>query len=78
MITAEKIIRCAYLSSTQIEKLLRKSYPTDTVLTSKFVGITNGGDFCYTIQYPDPMVKSGLNLSKVFVNLDNEELTADY
>lgn len=80
MITAEKITRCSNLNSTQLEKLLRKNYPGDMVLTSKFTGITNAGEFCYTIQYKDEDSKTGLGLGKVFVNLDStgDELVADY
>lgn len=80
MITAEKITRCANLNSTQLEGLLRKNYPRDMVLSSKFTGITNAGDFCYTIQYKDEGSKTGLGIGKVFVNLDStgDSLVADY
>jgi hypothetical protein len=80
MITAEKIIKCANLNSMQLETLLRKNYPEDMVLASKFVGITNSGEFCYTIQIKDDHSKTGLGLSKIFVNMNDtsDELIADY
>lgn len=79
MITAEKIFRCAYLSSAQLEELLRVDYPQDIVLTSKFLGITNGEEFCYFITFPDDGSKSGIGNSKIFVKTDsNNNLICDY
>lgn len=75
MIPAEYIQRCAYLSNTDLELLLQKSYPEDRVLHSNFVGITNGRQFCYSIQYPG---EDGLEQGKVFVWLENNDLRADY
>ena len=79
MITAETLRHCAYLHSLTLEGLLRKSYPKDSVLRSEFLGITNGGQFCYKIVYPDQDGKYGMATTKVFVWQDeNGELVADY
>ncbi len=79
MIPAEYIQRCAYLSNTDLELLLQKSYPEDRVLVSNFVGITNGRQFCYNIGYQDPDLNGqGLTYCKVFVWLENNTLQADY
>ena len=77
MITAETLRKCSFLDSITIEKALRKSYPKDKVLRSEFVGITNGGQFCYSIVYPGD---DGIAMtSKVFVWQDsNDQLVADY
>jgi len=79
MITCDTITKCAYLSTTRLEEILRKNYPKDKVLQSYFIGITNGGQFCYDISYPDDNSKTGLSRGKVFVSLDiTGNLTAEY
>ena len=78
MITADTLRQCAYLSTTTLEALIRKGYPKDRVVTSEFVGITNGGQFCYKIQYPSEHEKDKLALGKIFVWLENNTLRAEY
>jgi hypothetical protein len=59
--------------------LIRKNYPEDHVLTSEFIGITNGGQFCYKIGYQDLDVDQGLTYCKVFVRIsDTGEVVAEY
>jgi hypothetical protein len=78
MITDYKIKKCMYLSTSQLEKALNFMYPEDRVLQSKFLGITNGKQFCYEIGYNDEEL-GGLAFTKVFVDLDcNEEVYAEY
>jgi hypothetical protein len=78
MITDYKIKKCMYLSTAQLEKALNFMYPEDQVLQSKFLGITNGKQFCYEIGYNDEEL-GGLAFTKVFVDLDcNEEVYAEY
>lgn len=78
MITADKIRKLAYLDTVKLEAALQKNYPKDRVLTSKFLGITNGGEFCYQIQYFDQYSESNV-LGKVFVDLDvSDEPVAQY
>ena len=67
-----------YLDTPALEKVLRLSYPKDEVKGSKFLGITNGGQFCYEILYYEPTVE-GDAYTKVFVDLDcNDEPYAEY
>lgn len=78
MITAERIQRLAYLSNTQLEEALSRTYPKDQVLTSRFLGITNGREFCYEIQFFDQHYGENTR-AKVFVNLDeNNQPIATY
>lgn len=78
MITADKIRRCANLSTTELERALQFMYPKDTIIASKFVGITNGGQFCYTITYYDETIEEN-TMTKLFVDTDfNNEIYADY
>lgn len=78
MITADTLRQCAYLNTLTLENLIRKSYPMDRVLTSEFLGITNAGQFCYKIQYPDEHDAKKLATGKIFVWLENNTLRADY
>lgn len=80
MITADTLRKCSYLNTIELEKLLKKSYPDDHILKSEFVGITNGGQFCYQIGYQDlGLVGQGLTFCKLFVwQNNNGELVADY
>lgn len=74
MITAERIQQQAYLSTTDLERLIQKNYPQDRFFSSKFLGITNGGQFCYSVTYPDPNYEQP-QTTKVFVDSTG---TADY
>lgn len=80
MITADTLRQCSWLNTLTLESLLRKSYPEDRVITSDFVGVTNGGEFCYKIGYQDPDLNGqGLTYCKVFVRInDSGELVAEY
>ena len=79
MLSADTIRQCAYLDSTTLESVLRKSYTKDSVLRSEFLGISNGEQFVYKIVYPDEDAKSGMAVTKVFVwQGSNGELVADY
>ena len=76
MITADTLRRCAYLGTIQLENILRQAYPEDRILQSSFVGITNGGQFCYDCTVPG---EDGPERTKVFVWQNNHsELVADY
>jgi len=80
MITEQKIRKLAYLDTMQVESALRKNYAKDRVVKSRFLGISNGGQFCYEIGYQDPDLEGqGLTYCKVFVDLDvNEQPVAEY
>ena len=74
MITADKIHKLAYLSTGDLQALIQKSYPKDRFLSSRFLGITNGHQFCYSVTYRDPDYAQAQQ-TKVFVSQDS---TADY
>ena len=79
MITVDTLRRCAWLSGVHLEELLRKSYPEDVILGADFVGISNGGQFCYNVTHPDGDSPTGVARSKVFVwQESNGEIRADY
>lgn len=80
MITVDTLRKCSWLDSISLEKLIRKNYPEDHVLTSEFVGITNGGQFCYKIGYQEiDLAGQGLTYCKVFVRVsDTGEVIAEY
>lgn len=76
MITVDTLRRCAWLSSIHIEELLKKRKHKEIVLAADFVGISNGGQFVYTVALPDD---EGVKKAKVFVWQDsNGEVVADY
>ena len=74
MITADKIQQYGNLSTEQLVGLIRQHYPRDSFLSSKFVGITNGQEFCYSVTYRNPDYEQPQQ-TKVFVDLDG---LADY
>jgi hypothetical protein len=78
MITADTIRRCAYLSTDQLENILRKSYPEDKILLSTFLGINNSGEFTYECMYFND-IEGKYQVCKVFVHVDNTNtMIADY
>lgn len=78
MITADILRKCAWINTSTLESILRKSYPKDTIIKSEFIGITNGNQFCYKIMYFDD-IEGENRWSKAFVWQDNNgELVADY
>ncbi len=79
MITVETLEKCSKLDSITLQSLLRKHYPQDRVLNSKFVGISNAREFVYSITYPYEGIPHNSGKTKVFVTyLPNGELVADY
>ena len=78
MITADKIRKLAYLDIQSLEEALRRNYPKDRIDAANFVGITNAGEFCYSIRYYDEQLEEHLT-TKVFVELgEDNEPVADY
>lgn len=73
MITAEKITKLGYLNTEQLDNALQAmGYLTtmyDPIMESKFLGITNGGDFCYQFAYIDSDIKK-LSTGKLFVSVN--------
>lgn len=76
MISVETLNKCSKLDTAALQSLLRKHYPQDRVLTSKFVGISNAQQFVYEITFPYNGIPSK---TKVFIDhFPNGELVADY
>ena len=81
MITARSIRKGSWLSASAIEKLIRKSYPEDMILSATFLGVSNHNQFVYECGYPDYLrpQRSGLAYCKVFVYEGADgELVAEY
>ena len=78
MITEYKIRKLAYLDTQTLESALQKNYPEDRIIKSRFLGITNGQQFCYEILYFDEDLGENA-FTKVFVDLNpSEEPAAEY
>ena len=76
MITVDTLRNCAWLNSLTLEALIREKYPKDSVISSEFLGITNGGQFCYNIAFPG---EEGLDYAKLYVWEDvNGKVVAEY
>ncbi len=73
MITEFKIKRCAYLNTVSLEEAFeRNGYKNTRFLQNKFLGITNGGEFCYEVMYFDDECNENA-YTKVFINLDHND-----
>jgi hypothetical protein len=65
---------------TGLTQILKASgYPGCFFKRSEFLGITNGGDFCYRVTYHDD-AGTGEAVGKVFVKYDHatHAMTADF
>lgn len=71
MITAENLQRLINFTTKDLQWILDASgYPMCAFETAKFVGITNGGQFCYQVTYYDEAGTGDHEVGKVFVSLD--------
>ena len=78
MITADKLKTLTTMTPTALTRIVQASgYKQDTVNECKFLGITNGGEFCYQVDYDD---FGTLTKTKLFVKYDQtaDKVTADY
>ena len=78
MITAEKLKMLTTMTPTLLTQVVRASgYKQDKVNECKFLGITNGGQFCYQVDYDD---FGTMTKTKLFVKYDQaaDQVTADY
>ena len=80
MITAYKINLLGNLSTGALQKAFRRNeYTGVSFKESKFLGITNAGQFCYEVLFYD---EGGLDedvFAKVFVDLNtNDEPVAEW
>ncbi len=77
MITAKEIDILSKLDTGAVEFALRRNYPKDRLTVSKFVGITNGGQFAYRCRYKEDGEESHQVAVYVFRNNDGD-IVADY
>jgi hypothetical protein len=81
MITAETLQGLINFTTKDLQKILDTSgYSMCSFETAKFLGITNGGQFCYKVTYFDEAGTGDHETGKVFVSLDQATgvLTADF
>lgn len=78
MITADKLKELTSYTPEALTRIVRASgYKQDSVNECRFLGMTNGGDFCYRVDYDD---FGEMTTTKLFVKYDSSTgaVTADY
>jgi hypothetical protein len=78
MITASKLSELITLSPRALTRIVQSSgYKQDKVNEAKFLGMTNGNQFCYKVDYDD---FGTMSTTKLFVKYDPATgmVTADY
>ena len=81
MITAEILKKLTSLGPKDLAVILFDSgYVGANFKSAKFLGLTNGNQFCYKITYFDDVGTGRHEQGKVFVTYNNntDEITADY
>lgn len=80
MILADTLKLLSTQTPTGLSQILKSSGYTGCFFKSaKFLGLTNGGDFCYQVTYHDD-AGEGEAIGKVFIKYDqaNNSITADF
>jgi hypothetical protein len=78
MITADKLALLTNFPAVMLTVAARDAgYAGPEFTSCKFLGITNGGQFCYTVVYH---VKGGTDSTKIFLTYDptTDTVFADY
>jgi hypothetical protein len=78
MITADKLTLLTNMPAVMLTTAIQQAgYKKDSFTGAKFVGITNGGQFCYLCTFP---VEGGTDSTKVFLRYDptTDTVSADY
>ena len=70
MITADKLKTLSTFTTEALHRALGKAARDYTFTGSKFLGLTNGGQFCYHVVHE---VKGGSDSVKVFLSYDITE-----
>jgi hypothetical protein len=70
MITADKVKMLTEMGPKGLQTLLGKKGKDYELTGAKFLGITNGGQFCYYVVHA---VKGGTDSTKVFLSYDPTE-----
>ena len=80
MITADTLKTLTEMGPKGLSVILSQSgYSGNSFKSAKFLGITNGGQFCYSVTYYDD-AGTGEETGKVFLTYDHASgsVTADY
>lgn len=80
MILADTLKTLTTFSPAKLTKLLGHcGYPGQSFKTADFLGITNGGQFCYRVEYHDD-ADLGRVCDKVYVNYNHslDAITAEF
>ena len=78
MITAEKLNTLTTYNAVALTIFAKQAgYKGPEFTSCKFLGITNGGQFCYTVVFH---VKGGTDSTKIFLTYDHarDQVIADY
>jgi hypothetical protein len=81
MILADTLAYLTTFTPKTLAKVLDTSgYKMCSFKTVKFLGMTNGGQFCYSVTYFDEAGTGQDEVGKVFVSYDhaNNSITADF
>lgn len=81
MITARTLKGLISFTTKDLQKILDTSgYSMCSFETAEFLGMTNGGQFCYKVTYYDETGTEEVETGKVFVSLDQTTgvVTADF
>ena len=81
MITADTIKTLSSFTTHGLAMALHHSgYTGASFKTAKFLGLTNGGQFCYQVTYHDDAGTGEVEVGKVFLSYDPTagKVTADY
>lgn len=80
MINAEKVRYLTSLSVNQLDSILIESgYSDNNLINVEFVGITNGGQFCYGTKFFDN-IEGEIGIGKVYltVNPTTNTISAEF
>jgi hypothetical protein len=76
MIRAEQLAYLTSLTPTNLTSILAASgYSGCEFESAEFLGLTNGGQFCYKVTYKD---EDGVAVGKVFVSRNEQGISADF
>jgi hypothetical protein len=78
MITADKLRLLTNLPAVMLTTAIQTAgYKKDKFQTAKFLGLTNGGQFCYSVTYIED---NEVQTTKVFVSYDPtaDKVSVDY
>ena len=80
MIVAERLKTLTSFTAQGLTEAIRKAgYKRDRFNTAKFLGMTNGGQFCYSVTYTDEFEEQECT-TKVYISYDPaaDRVSVDY